>query len=339
MPLISGSQVIASSTNGTIDTSDKYAWGENIGWLNFGTTEGDITVTDSELSGYIWGENIGWISLNCSNDSTCSNVDYQILNDGEGTLSGHAWSENTGWIVFDPTGGGVTINSSGEFLGYAWGENIGWIVFNCTTTDSCATVDYKVKTDWLPQSARPACNNSTDDDSDGKTDYPDDPGCSSLTDTSETDAVSTSSTSSSSNTSSSTTASSETTASPVASPSPVATRLVVRQPEATPPTNLLGGIVTKKTPLTVPNQELPLVGETVFQTIQNKISNFIQNPPTFHQILESTGIIKLTNTVKNNLAKVNTAEIKKIGANISESISNTTNNVVQIIRSIFQWPW
>ena len=26
----------ASETNGTIDTTYKYAWGENIGWINFG---------------------------------------------------------------------------------------------------------------------------------------------------------------------------------------------------------------------------------------------------------------------------------------------------------------
>jgi len=158
-------KVFASETDGTIDSSDKYAWGENIGWLNFGTTEGDIHITDSALTGYIWGENIGWISLNCSNgENTCGTVDYKVANDDEGTLSGYAWSENTGWINFNPTYGGVTINSSGEFLGYAWGENIGWIVFNCATTDSCSTVDYKVKTDWRPQSARtptPTCGDGT----------------------------------------------------------------------------------------------------------------------------------------------------------------------------------
>lgn len=152
------SPVYASSTDGTIDLSDKYAWGENIGWLNFGTTEGNVHITDSALTGYIWGENIGWISLNCSNHgvSPCS-IDYKVSNDGEGTLTGYAWSENTGWINFNPTYGGVTINSSGEFLGYAWGENIGWVVFNCATTISCSAnggIDYKVKTDWRPQSAR-----------------------------------------------------------------------------------------------------------------------------------------------------------------------------------------
>ncbi len=162
-----------------------YAWSENTGWINFGTNEGNVQVSDSSLTGYAWGENIGWISLNCLNDNSCSIVDYKVSNDGEGNLSGYAWSENTGWINFNPANGGVTIDSDGNFAGYAWGENIGWIIFNCMTTDSCSTVDYKVTTDWRPRSARAACNNSLDDDGDGKIDYPDDPGCSSLTDNDE----------------------------------------------------------------------------------------------------------------------------------------------------------
>jgi len=178
----------ASITNGTIDSTNKYAWGENIGWINFGTSEGAVQITDDDLQGYAWGENIGWISLNCLNDDSCSTVSYGISNDGNGNLTGYAWGENIGWIHFNPDYGGVTINSSGNFLGYAWGENIGWIVFNCDTTSSCNDVSYLVSTDWRPQSARPACNNATDDDSDGLTDYPNDPGCNSLTDTDETDA-------------------------------------------------------------------------------------------------------------------------------------------------------
>ena len=162
----SGGSLFASSTNGTIDPTYKYAWSENTGWINFGTTNGDVHVTDSELSGYALSENIGWINLE------------NIVNDGEGNLSGFAWSENTGYIKFNPTNGGVIINSEGFFTGSALSENIGWIIFDG---------DYKVKTDWRPRIARPICNNATDDDSDGKIDYPDDPGCSSLDDTDETD--------------------------------------------------------------------------------------------------------------------------------------------------------
>lgn len=177
----------ASSTDGTIDSTYKYAWTEAGGWLDFGTSQGNVHISDSTLTGYGWSANFGWVSLNCSNDSSCATVDYKVSNDGAGNLSGYAWSESSGWISFNPTNGGVAINSSGEFSGYAWSDQTGWIIFNCATTSSCGTVDYKVKTDWRPRSVRPACNNSTDDDSDGKTDYPSDPGCSSLEDTNETD--------------------------------------------------------------------------------------------------------------------------------------------------------
>ncbi len=140
------SPVFASTTDGTIDSASKYAWSENLGWLNFAVDGGNIHITDASLTGYIWSENAGWIILNPSTSG--------VINDGNGNLSGYAWGENIGWIDFNPTGGGVIINSSGEFLGYAYGENAGWIVFNCSTTSSCSTVDYKVKTDWRPASSR-----------------------------------------------------------------------------------------------------------------------------------------------------------------------------------------
>lgn len=139
--LIAVDFAFAAETTGTIDSTYKYAWGENIGWLNFGTAEGNVRVADTALSGYIWAENAGWIDL--------SPVYGGVSNDVNGNLSGYAWGENVGWINFNPSYGGVTIDSAGNFNGYAWGENIGWIVFNCITTDSCATVNYKVKTDWV----------------------------------------------------------------------------------------------------------------------------------------------------------------------------------------------
>ncbi len=158
--------VFASSTDGVIDSTYKYAWGENIGWVNFGASNGNVHITDSGLSGSALSETAGWINLD--------NAD----NDGEGNLSGYGWGENVGWINFAPANGGVIINSSGEFTGSALGENTGWIIFGG---------DYKVKTDWRPRSVRPACNNALDDDGDGLIDYPADLGCESLADTNEID--------------------------------------------------------------------------------------------------------------------------------------------------------
>lgn len=145
----------AAATEPTnIKSEYKFAWGENSGWLNLGSNDGEVMVADSELTGYIWSENLGWISLNCSNNDSCATSNYKVANDSEGNLSGYAWGENIGWVNFAPTAGGVHIDSSGEFSGYAWSENTGWIVFNCQDLDSCAVSDFKVKTTWLPVSAR-----------------------------------------------------------------------------------------------------------------------------------------------------------------------------------------
>ena len=132
--LISPIFVLASTTNGTIDGTYKYSWGENLGWVNFGVTGGNVHVTDSQLTGYVWSGNYGWINLNPTQSG--------VKNNGEGVLSGSAWGENLGWINFS----NVSINSSGQFTGSASGTVSGRINFDCS---NC-----KVKTDWRPQSAR-----------------------------------------------------------------------------------------------------------------------------------------------------------------------------------------
>jgi len=137
-----GSFVDASETDGTIDSTNRYGWSENTGWIDFGSSGGAVHVVDSALTGYVYGENIGWISLNCSNDSSCGTTNYAVVNNSEGDLSGYAWSENTGWVDFE----NVAIDSSGIFSGYAYGENIGNIVFGNTSN--------KVVTDWRPVSSR-----------------------------------------------------------------------------------------------------------------------------------------------------------------------------------------
>ncbi|TSC90893.1 MAG: glycoside hydrolase [Parcubacteria group bacterium Licking1014_17] len=139
-----------NAATGTIDSSDKYAWSENLGWVNFGALQGSVIISDSDMSGYAWSENGGWVSLNCSNTDSCATVNYGVKNTVVGSLSGYAWGENIGWINFQPTAGGVTINKDGYFEGYAWGENIGWVNFNCSNQNSCGAVDFKVKTSWRP---------------------------------------------------------------------------------------------------------------------------------------------------------------------------------------------
>ncbi len=138
--------IVANTFAGNIDPNNdgsQYAYGENIGWLNFEPNAGPgVTVTDTQLTGFIWAENIGWIKLDPSYGG--------VTNDGTGLLSGYAWGENVGWINFNPNvlGSqnhyGVTIDSEGNFNGWAWGENVGWVHLRATTP-----VAYKVRTSWF----------------------------------------------------------------------------------------------------------------------------------------------------------------------------------------------
>jgi hypothetical protein len=121
---------------GNIDTSDKWAWGTNIGWVDFHPQYGGVTVYSDHLEGYAWAENIGWIRMGThtgGSPHTYENTEsfnYGVNLDESGNFSGHAWSSSAGWIRFDTDESQVTIDfSTGSFDGYAWGENIGWIHF------------------------------------------------------------------------------------------------------------------------------------------------------------------------------------------------------------------
>ena len=124
---------------GNIDPDNdgaQYAWGENVGWINFEPSQVEgVTVTTWAVTGKAWGENVGWINLSPATGG--------VLHDGAGNLSGYAWGENVGWINFNPTGGGVKIDpATGAFSGKAWSENIGWINF--------APNGKPIKTSWRP---------------------------------------------------------------------------------------------------------------------------------------------------------------------------------------------
>jgi len=131
----------ASSTNGTIPAGS-YAWGENIGWINFGCANCGIQVTDSAVTGNAWSAQYGWINLSPTNGG--------VTNDSNGNLGGDAWSSGLGWINFS----GVVINASGQFTGTAGtqGSTAGRLNFSCANCN--------VTTDWRPASVRNQSSNS-----------------------------------------------------------------------------------------------------------------------------------------------------------------------------------
>jgi len=121
-----------------VDTTNKWAWGENIGWLNWrdaGTPAGaqGVVFETNHLRGLIWAENVGWINVgNGSGPYTnTTGLNFGVNIDAQGLLWGYAWGENIGWINFE---GGALASppnparvEGGRLRGYAWGENIGWI--------------------------------------------------------------------------------------------------------------------------------------------------------------------------------------------------------------------
>ena len=164
-----------------IDSTYKYSWGENIGWMNwkpsYGGTDYGVTVYNECLTGYIWAENAGWIKLgdtSCAGGDCCQTGttkgyendsnntdddgdgvvdDWGVNNDGSGNLSGYAWGENVGWINFKDTSANnynqVVIDSNGYFTNYAWGENVGWIHMEDTSGNNY----FKLKTTWTANQA------------------------------------------------------------------------------------------------------------------------------------------------------------------------------------------
>lgn len=145
----------AASTTSNIDSANRFAWGENIGWINMrGQGTGPVDAPPPVFwatfaSGFAWGENVGWINLGdgspangVSYSNTSANdfgVNVDSSNPANILLSGFAWGENIGWINFDgsSTGGPtarVSVNAAGQFSGFAWGENVGWINFDGSST-------------------------------------------------------------------------------------------------------------------------------------------------------------------------------------------------------------
>jgi hypothetical protein len=119
----------------------------NINWKPTGATP--IVISDSGISGYAWGDEIGWINFDLEDTAVTIDADT-------GVLSGYAYANSGGWINFSPTtvsGGeavGVTIENNGDFDGWAWvsGAYGGWMKFDCATSATC------VSTDWRPISQR-----------------------------------------------------------------------------------------------------------------------------------------------------------------------------------------
>lgn len=119
----------------TIDTTNKYAYGANIGWLDWrGDTNNGAVIGEYVCSGYIYAANVGWISL--GSGSPANQIQYQnnsasdfgVNHDGAGNLTGYAYGANIGWINFEQTYGQPKVDLyTGKLSGSVWSANCGWI--------------------------------------------------------------------------------------------------------------------------------------------------------------------------------------------------------------------
>jgi hypothetical protein len=121
----------------TIDPANKYAWGANLGWLDWsggtGETANGAVIGEYVCSGCIYSANVGWINLGSGSPANGifyqnnSAADFGVTNDGLGNLRGYAYGANVGWINFENTGTPKVNMINGQMSGYVWSANCGWI--------------------------------------------------------------------------------------------------------------------------------------------------------------------------------------------------------------------
>ncbi len=121
----------------TIDAFNKYAWGANIGWLDWsggaGRTATGAVISQYVCSGSIYSANVGWINLGSGSPANGiqyqnnSATDFGVNLDGLGNLRGYAYGANIGWINFESNGTPKINLITGQMSGDVWSASCGWI--------------------------------------------------------------------------------------------------------------------------------------------------------------------------------------------------------------------
>jgi hypothetical protein len=125
-----------ASANTTINNTNKFAYGANIGWINWqADTNSGASVGHYFCTGYVYSANAGWVGLghgptNLRNYSNASKDDYGVNIEDGGQLRGFAYGANIGWINFEAQGNPRVDLLTGELHGSAYGANVGWISLN-----------------------------------------------------------------------------------------------------------------------------------------------------------------------------------------------------------------
>ncbi len=101
---------VAQAATGNVDAVDKWAWGTNVGWINFNPIHGGVTVYDDHLEGYAWGENIGWIHFKGTGA-----VAYGVIVNHTLTIDTTGIGEGTGRVTSEPAGINCGEDCTGDY--------------------------------------------------------------------------------------------------------------------------------------------------------------------------------------------------------------------------------
>ncbi|MGA3284674.1 MAG: thrombospondin type 3 repeat-containing protein [Verrucomicrobiota bacterium] len=144
------SLVATAHAASTINTTNRYAYGANIGWMDWRGDNGTngAVIGEYVCSGYLYAANVGWINLGSGVPAdgiqyqNTSATDFGVNQDGLGNLRGYAYGANVGWINFEDTGAPRVDLMTGNLSGHAYSANCGWIslsnVFAFVQTDTIA---------------------------------------------------------------------------------------------------------------------------------------------------------------------------------------------------------
>jgi hypothetical protein len=132
--LVLSATLVSSLAATTINSTNKYAYGANLGWMDWrGDTNSGAVIGEYVCSGYIYAANAGWINLGAgapTNGIQYQNLaanDFGVNQDGLGNLRGYAYGANIGWINFENTGAPKMDLKTGRFTGFIYSANCGWI--------------------------------------------------------------------------------------------------------------------------------------------------------------------------------------------------------------------
>jgi hypothetical protein len=193
------SDALAQPSN--IDPTNKWSWGENIGFMNWrdaGSPIGSqgVLLNPDILSGFVWCENVGYLNLGDGSPangraySNSNGADFGVNLLPDDRLAGLAWGENIGWVNFGPHASLPSAQQArydgpaARLRGYAWGENVGWINLDdarhfvgtsCPVDFNCdGFLDFFDYGDYVATfegGTPPACQTSADFNGDGFVDF------------------------------------------------------------------------------------------------------------------------------------------------------------------------